>query len=106
MDSPPLPRGGRGPERGPVRPFRKAKGALVGAFRANESGVCPPRRLIWIIIVSSFVWDFAMIGFGFSRIYPLTLALLFFMGIAGMFWVNAITHLFQREAKGEICEAE
>ncbi len=61
-----------------------------------------PRRVIWIIIVSSFIWDFAMIGFGFSRFYPLTLALLFFMGIAGMFWVNAITHLFQREAKGEM----
>ena len=61
-----------------------------------------PRRVIWIIIVSSFIWDFAMIGFGFSRFYPLTLALLFLMGIAGMFWVNAITHLFQREAKGEM----
>ena len=43
-----------------------------------------------------------MIGFGFSRIYPLTLALLFVMGIAGMFWVNAIIHLFQRAAIGDM----
>ena len=43
-----------------------------------------------------------MIGFGFSRIYPLTLALLFIMGIAGMFWVNAIINLFQREAIGDM----
>ena len=43
-----------------------------------------------------------MIGFGFSRIYPLTLAILFIMGIAGMFWVNAIINLFQREAIGDM----
>ena len=59
-----------------------------------------PRRLIWTIIIVSFVWDFCMIGFGFSRIYPLTLALLFLMGIAGMIWMNAIINLFQREARG------
>ena len=75
-------------------------GLAIGSIIIAIFGL--PRRIIWIIIVSSFVWDFAMIGFGFSRIYPLTLALLFLMGIAGMFWVNAITHLFQREAKGEM----
>ena len=71
-------------------------GLAIGSIIIAIFGL--PRRIIWIIIVSIFVWDFAMIGFGFSRIYPLTLALLFFIGIAGMFWVNAITHLFQREA--------
>ena len=75
-------------------------GLAIGSIIIAIFGL--PRRIIWIIIVSSFVWDFAMIGFGFSRFYPLTLALLFLMGIAGMFWVNAITHLFQREAKGEM----
>ena len=75
-------------------------GLAIGSIIIAIFGL--PRRIIWIIIVSSFVWDFAMIGFGFSRFYPLTLAFLFFMGIAGMFWVNAITHLFQREAKGQM----
>ena len=61
-----------------------------------------PRRLIWIMIISSFLWDFCMIGFGFSRIYPLSIALLLIMGISGMFWVNAIINLFQRAAIGNM----
>ncbi len=75
-------------------------GLAVGSLIIAITGM--PRRVIWIIIVSSFIWDFGMIGFGFSRIYPLTLILLFIMGIAGMFWVNAIINLFQREAIGEM----
>ena len=75
-------------------------GLAIGSLIIAITGM--PRRVIWIIIVASFIWDFGMIGFGFSRIYPLTLALLFIMGIAGMFWVNAIINLFQREAIGEM----
>ena len=75
-------------------------GLAVGSLIIAIAGL--PRRVIWIIIVASFVWDFCMIGFGFSRIYPLTLAILFIMGIAGMFWVNAIINLFQREAIGDM----
>ncbi len=75
-------------------------GLAIGSITIAVFGL--PRRVMPIIIVSSFIWDFGMIGFGFSRIYPLTLALLFIMGIAGMFWVNAITNLFQREATSEM----
>ena len=79
---------------------------ILGIGLAVGSGIIAltgmPRRVIWIIIVASFVWDGCMIGFGFSRIYPLTLALLFVMGIAAMFWVNAIIHLFQRAAIGDM----
>ena len=75
-------------------------GLAVGSLIIAIAGL--PRRVIWIIIVASFVWDFCMIGFGFSRIYPLILAILFIMGIAGMFWVNAIINLFQREAIGDM----
>ena len=75
-------------------------GLAIGSIIIAILGL--PRRVIWIIIVSSFIWDFGMIGFGFSRIYPLTLALLFIMGIAGMFWVNAIINLYQREAIGNM----
>ena len=75
-------------------------GLAIGSLVIAIVGM--PRRVIWIIIVSSFIWDFCMIGFGFSRIYTLTLALLFVMGIAGMFWVNAIINLFQREATGDM----
>ena len=75
-------------------------GLAIGSVIIAITGL--PRRVMPIIIVSSFIWDFGMIGFGFSRIYPLTLALLFIMGIAGMFWVNAIINLYQREAIGEM----
>ena len=75
-------------------------GLAVGSITIAITGM--PRRVIWIIVVASLIWDFGMVGFGFSRIYPLTLALLFIMGIAGMFWVNAIINLFQREAIGDM----
>lgn len=75
-------------------------GLAIGSITVAFFGL--PRRVMPTIIVSSFIWDFGMIGFGFSRIYPLTLALLFVMGIAAMFWINAITNLFQRQAIGEM----
>ena len=37
-----------------------------------------------------------------THLPPHPLSLLFAMGIAAMFWVNAITNLFQREATGEM----
>ena len=80
--------------------------AALGVGLAVGSGFIAvfgmPRRLIWVIVVVSFVWDAGMIGFGFSRIYLLSLALLFIMGVAGMLWVNAIINLFQRAAVGEM----
>ncbi len=75
-------------------------GLAIGSITVAIFGL--PRRVMPTIIVSSFIWDFGMIGFGFSRIYPLTLFMLFAMGIAAMFWMNAITNLFQREATGEM----
>ena len=75
-------------------------GLAIGSITIAIYGL--PRRVMPVIIVASFIWDFGMIGFGFSRIYPLSLFLLFVMGIAGMFWVNAIINLFQREAVGEM----
>ena len=75
-------------------------GLAIGSITVAIFGL--PRRVMPTIIVASFIWDFGMIGFGFSRIYPLTLFMLFAMGIAAMFWMNAITNLFQREATGEM----
>ena len=75
-------------------------GLAVGSGIIAFTGM--PQRVMPIIIVASFVWDFGMIGFGFSRIYPLSLVLLFIMGVAGMFWVNAIINLFQRAAVGDM----
>ncbi len=75
-------------------------GLAIGSIIISIFGM--PRRLIWLIVFSSFCWDFCMIGFGFSRIYPLSIALLLIMGVSGMIWVNAIINLFQRTAIGNM----
>lgn len=75
-------------------------GLAIGSITIAITGM--PKRVMPLIIVTSLIWDFGMIGFGFSRIYPLTLFLLFAMGVAGMIWVNAMINLYQREATGEM----
>ena len=75
-------------------------GFAVGSGLIALTGM--PQRVLWVMLVSSLIWDSCMIAFGFSRIYPLTLAILFVMGVSGMFWVNAIINLFQRAAEGPV----
>ncbi len=76
--------------------------AVFGAGMATGSAVLAirglPDKTAWILIISSFIWDFGMITFAFSHSLPLTLGVLFIMGVVGMFWVNAILILFQRAA--------
>ena len=83
--------------------FGVMMGVLGGGFAAGSAVVALiglPRRAAWVILSAELIWDSSMIAFGFSRIYPLSLALLFVMGMAAMFWVISVMHLFQREAKG------
>ncbi len=82
-----------------------AYGAMSGAFGAGMAvgsayiairGISG--RTAPLIVGSSFLWDFGMLIFAFSRILPLTLLTIFAMGIVGMFWVNAALCIFQRSA--------
>ena len=61
-----------------------------------------PERLAKVLLVSSLVWDVSMVIFAFSTYLPLTLVMLYVMGVAGMFWVNAALILLQRAAPGHM----
>lgn len=71
-------------------------GMAVGS--ASIAVVGMPRRLALVLFVASVTWDIGMIAFGFSRIVPLTLLILFVMGVVGMYWVNSVLVLFQKAA--------
>lgn len=55
-------------------------------------------RRAMVMLATGLVWDACMVGFGFSRSYPLSLALLFTMGLSGVIWVNAALVMFQNTA--------
>ncbi len=59
-------------------------------------------RRAMVMLVTGLVWDICMVGFGFSRSYPLSLALLFTMGLSGVIWVNAALEMFQNAATEEM----
>ncbi len=71
-------------------------GMAIGSAFIALTGM--PSRLSFVMLTASIIWDLGMIAFGFSRVFPLTLTVLFFMGIAGMYWVNAALIMFQRAA--------
>ncbi len=60
------------------------------------------RRRSMVMLVTGLVWDVSMVGFGFSRSFPLSLALLFSMGLVGVVWVNAALTMFQESATEEM----
>ena len=68
-------------------------GFLVGSIAIGLFGNYPRRGLV--IVLAGAAWDACMIGFGFSRLFPLSLSLLFAMGVAGAYWVNAAVTAFQ-----------
>jgi len=68
-------------------------GLLVGSIAIALFGNY--RRKGLVILLAGVVWDASMIGFGFSRLFPLSLTLLFAMGVAGSYWMNAAVTAFQ-----------
>ena len=74
-----------------------AAGFLVGSIAASLVGDIPRKGLV--ILVTGMTWDALMATFGFSRSFPLSLSLLFLMGVAGSVHVNAITTLLQLSAE-------
>ncbi len=55
-----------------------------------------------VMLATGIVWDACMVSFGFSRSFPLSLALLFMMGLVGVIWVNAALTMFQTSATEEM----
>ena len=68
-------------------------GFLVGSVAISLFGNY--RRKGLVIVLAGLVWDGGMVGFGFSRLFPLSLTLLFLMAVAGSYWVNAAVTAFQ-----------
>ena len=77
-----------------------AAGFLVGSIAASLIGDIPRKGLA--ILITGMTWDALMATFGFSRSFPLSLSLLFLMGLAGSVHVNAITTLMQLSAAEHI----
>ena len=60
------------------------------------------RRRALVMFFAGVVWDLSMVGFAFSRIFPLSLLLLFLMGLGGVVWVNAALTIFQNVSSEEM----
>ena len=77
-----------------------AIGFLVGSAAASLVGDVPRKGLI--IVGTAVAWDVLMVAFGFSRSFPLSVGLLFVMGIAAAAHENAITTTLQLSAAEHI----
>jgi predicted MFS family arabinose efflux permease len=55
-----------------------------------------------VVLVSALAGDAAMALFGFSRIFPLSLALVFVIGFAGAYWGNALVTMLQSMSSDEM----
>ncbi len=75
-------------------------GLLVSAVIVAVFGTY--HRGSMVMLATGIVWDTCMVGFGFSRSFPLSLTLLFFMGLSGVIWVNAALTMFQTSATEEM----
>ncbi len=75
-------------------------GMLVGAAVVSIVGIY--RRHAYVMLAAGIVWDVSMISFGFSRSVPLSLGILFVMGLAAMPWVTAVLTMFQQAATAEM----
>jgi MFS family permease len=81
-------------------------GAAVGAGLLCSAAIVAlagtHHRGSLVMLFSGIFWDACMVGFGFSRSFPLSLALLFVMGLSGIVWVNAVLTMFQSAASEEM----
>lgn len=68
-------------------------GFLFGSLATTTILDFPKKGLA--LIVTALLWDVASIVFGFSRSYPLSLAMLFLMGVGGAVHVIFLLTLFQ-----------
>ena len=60
------------------------------------------RRRALVMFFAGMAWDISMVSFAFSRIFPLSLFLLFVMGLGGVVWVNAALTIFQNVSSEEM----
>ncbi|MDA1279100.1 MAG: MFS transporter [Chloroflexi bacterium] len=75
-------------------------GTLAGAVLVALFGI--HRRHAYNMFAVGIVWDVSMVAFAFSRSVPLSMTLLFLMGLVAMPWVTSVLTMFQRAATKEM----
>jgi MFS family permease len=71
-------------------------GALIGAVVVSVFGI--HHRHAYMMVGLGLVWDTGMVVFGFSRSVPISLSVLFVMGLISMPWVTSVLTMFQQAA--------
>ncbi len=75
-------------------------GFLVGALATSGVQDFPKKGLA--LIVTAICWDAGALAFGYSRVFPLSLVLLFVMGVAGAVHSIFLLTLFQTVASDQM----
>lgn len=75
-------------------------GFLIGSLAASP--LQNIKRKGFALVWTAMLWDAAMVGFGFSREFPLSVALLFVMGFGGALHFVFLVTLFQTLATDEM----
>ncbi len=75
-------------------------GFLVGALATSAVQDFPKKGLA--LIVTAVCWDAGALAFGFSRVFPMSLAMLFLMGVAGAVHAIFLLTLFQTVASDQM----
>ena len=75
-------------------------GFITGSLLGAMAGGLPHKGFALLVLV--LVWDAGMVGFGFSRNYPLSATILFLMGTAGALTENLIVTSIQTLASDDV----
>ena len=71
-----------------------AAGFLAGSVLMTALGDLN-RKALWFLVTAA-IWDVCAVAFGFSRIFPLSVIILFIMGVGGSMFVTLLITLIQQ----------
>ncbi len=71
-----------------------AAGFLAGSILMTALGDLN-RKALWFLVTAA-IWDICAVAFGFSRIFPLSVIILFIMGVGGSMFVTLLITLIQQ----------
>ncbi len=71
-----------------------AAGFLAGSILMTALGDLN-RKALWFLVTAA-VWDIGAVAFGFSRMFPLSVVVLFIMGVGGSMFVTLLITLIQQ----------
>ena len=77
-----------------------ATGYLSGSILMTALGDLK-RKAMWFLVTAA-IWDIGAVAFGFSRILPISAAILFFMGVGGSMFVTLLITLIQQQTAHEM----